>query len=137
MTLILRPSALGISVKAKDMPGIIDILDPDNEKLVRYEHFLAYAALHRRYNPDAEGDEDGEEQRAEVHEAYALFTNNRPGPITLRDLKRIAKTLREEVSDDVLKDMLNEASGDSRDGWRNGVSLEDFENVMRRAGVFG
>ena len=128
-------SALGISVKAKELPEIIDTLDPGNEKYVTYEHFLAYAALYRHHNED--NDEEDEERRAEVHEAYSLFTNNNPGPINLRDLRRIAKILREDVSDDVLKDMLSEANGGNQEGWRNGVDVEDFENVMKRAGVFG
>ena len=102
-----------------------------------YEHFLAYAALYRHHNHDDEAGEEDEERRTEVHEAYALFTNNHPGPISLRDLRRIAKILREDVSDEVLKDMLCEANGDGREGWRNGVTLEDFESVMKRAGVFG
>lgn len=129
-------SALGITVKAKELTEIIDTLDPGNEKYVTYEHFLAYAALYRHHNND-DDDEDNEERSAQVHEAYALFTNNHPGPITLRDLRRIAKILREDVSDDVLKDMLCEANGGGKEGWRNGVSVEDFEGVMKRAGVFG
>jgi Ca2+-binding EF-hand superfamily protein len=68
--------------------------------------------------------------------AFDLFTQHKPGPITLTDLRRVARTLREEVSDDVLKDMIVEANGEGRDGWRRGVAIEDFEAVMRRAGVF-
>jgi Ca2+-binding EF-hand superfamily protein len=126
---------LGVTVKAKELPEIMDTLDPEGEGYVTYKHFLAYAALFRHHN--GEDDDDDEERRAEVQEAYALFTNKHPGPINLRDLRRVAKILREDVSDDVLKDMLSEANGDGKDGWRNGVSLEDFESVMRRAGVFG
>lgn len=138
MNLTPNSSALGINVKAKGLPEVIATLDPNDEKFVPYEHFLAYAALHKRYDSEeGEDDERDEERRAEVEEAYALFTNNHPGPISLRDLRRIAKILREEVSDDVLKDMLSEANGDGQEGWRNGVSLEDFDNVMKRAGVFG
>jgi Ca2+-binding EF-hand superfamily protein len=124
--------ALGITVKAKELPEVIETLDPGDDKYVTYEHFLAYAALYRHHN-----NEDDEERQVEVREAYALFTNNHAGPITLRDLKRIAKILKEDVSDDVLKDMLCEANGEGKDGWRTGVSLEDFEGVMKRAGVFG
>ncbi|KIW03647.1 hypothetical protein, variant [Verruconis gallopava] len=128
--------ALGINVKASELPEIIETLDPSDEKYVTYEHFLAYVAL-VRYNNPQDDDEHHAEREAEVHEAYALFTNNHTGPITLRDLKRVAKILKEDVSDDVLKDMLCEANGEGKDGWRKGVSLEDFKSVMRRAGVFG
>jgi len=53
--------------------------------------------------------------------------------ISLGDLRRIAKELREEVPDNVLKDMIREATG----GGLGGVGIEDFESVMRRAGVLG
>lgn len=124
---------MGVSVKAREVPEIIETLDPGDEKYVTYEHFLAYAALSRHHGDD----EDDEERGAEVREAYALFTDGHAGPITLRDLRRIARILKEDVSDDTLKDMLSEASGESADGWRTGVNLEDFERVMKRAGVFG
>ena len=65
-----------------------------------------------------------------------LFTDNQPGPITLRDLKRVVKLLKEDIGDDVLKDMLAEANGEGKEGWRKGVNLEDFHSVMTRAGVF-
>ena len=46
-------------------------------------------------------------------------------------LKRVARELKEDLDDSVLRDMLREANGGGR-----GVSIEDFEGVMRRAGVF-
>ncbi len=78
----------------------------------------------------------------EVIAAYQLFTKGGTGPITIAHLRKIAKELREDVSDDVLRDMIVEANGEggasgARDGWKKGVGIEDFENVMKRAGVFG
>jgi len=52
-------------------------------------------------------------------------------------LRRVAKLLKEDISDEVLKDMLVKANGEGRDGWKRGVGLEEFEGVMRKAGVFG
>ncbi len=49
-------------------------------------------------------------------------------------LRRIAKELKEDVSDDVMRDMILEANGG--DGVNRGVGMPDFEGVMRRAGVF-
>ncbi|KAF2104771.1 hypothetical protein NA57DRAFT_51575 [Rhizodiscina lignyota] len=77
----------------------------------------------------------------EVVAAYQLFTKGGTGPITLAHLRRVARELREEVSDEVLRDMILEANGESggrgKDGWKRGVGVEEFENVMKRAGVFG
>jgi hypothetical protein len=50
-------------------------------------------------------------------------------------LRRVARELKEEVSDDVLRSMIIEANGN--EGVGKGVGIEDFENVMKRAGVFG
>jgi Ca2+-binding EF-hand superfamily protein len=67
-------------------------------------------------------------------EAYRLFTHGGSGPITLGHLKRVARELKEDVSEDLLRAMLSEANGGS---WKSGVGVEEFEGVMRRAGVFG
>ena len=92
-----------------------------------------------RGSDDDEDDEDfqGESNAEEVSAAYRLFTHGAAGPITLGHLRRVAKELREDVPDDVLKDMILEANGGVRGNGRDigGVSLEDFETVMKRAGL--
>jgi len=87
-------------------------------------------------------EEDDEEYQAEsnaeeVSAAYKLFTHGGAGPITVAHLRRVAKELREDVPDDVLKDMILEANGGVKGKGRDigGVSLEDFESVMKRAGL--
>lgn len=54
--------------------------------------------------------------------------------ITLGALRRITRKLKEEVSDAVLRDMILKAN-DGADV-ENNVRKEEFEGVMRRAGVF-
>ena len=76
----------------------------------------------------------GSSSRAEIMAAYKLFTHNAPGPITLGHLRRVARELREEVDDGFLVDMINEANGG--DGAKKGVGPEEFEGIMRRAGMF-
>lgn len=70
----------------------------------------------------------------EVDAAYRLFTAGAPGPITLHHLRRVARELNEHISDDQLRDMILEANGGA--GVTRGVAREDFEGVMRRAGIF-
>ncbi len=53
--------------------------------------------------------------------------------ITMQTLKRVAKVLKEDVDEKVLRDMILEANGGS--GVRKGVGREEFGEVMRRAGV--
>ena len=68
----------------------------------------------------------------EVVKAYSLFTKGEEREINLNDLRRVARDLREDVPDAVLKDMIREATG----GGFGSVGMEDFEGVMKRAGVF-
>ena len=49
-------------------------------------------------------------------------------------LKRIAGLLKEDVKDEVLRDMLLEANGGA--GIGKGVDLQEFEGVMRRGMIF-
>lgn len=53
-------------------------------------------------------------------------------------LKRVARELREEVPEQVLRDMILEANGGGGNSEvQRGVDVKEFEGVMRRAGVFG
>lgn len=51
-------------------------------------------------------DDDPEAVNEEVAKAFHLFTKGEERAITLADLKRVARELREDVSDSVLKDMI-------------------------------
>ena len=46
----------------------------------------------------------------------------------------MARELKEDVSDEMLRNMVLEANGGA--GLSKGVGVEDFEVVMTRAGVF-
>lgn len=46
----------------------------------------------------------------------------------------MARDLKEDVSDGLLRDMIREANGG--DGISSGVTVEQFQDVMGRAGVF-
>jgi len=111
-----------------ELQEILETVDPEETGWVGYEHFVAVAALklHAKH-------EDPEAMNEEVVAAYQLFTKGQDRDINLNDLKRVARDLREDVPDNVLRDMIREATG----GGLNGVNMEDFEGVMRRAGVFG
>lgn len=54
--------------------------------------------------------------------------------ITMAHLRRVAALLKEEADEELLRDMILEANGGS--GVSKGVRKGDFENVMKRAGVW-
>lgn len=85
----------------------------------------------------------------EVDEAFSLFTHGGGGGgnssahhdgdqpvITMAHLRRVAAMLKDDddVSDALLRDMILEANGGV--GVAKGVTRDQFEHVMRRAGVW-
>ncbi|GKT85017.1 calmodulin [Colletotrichum tofieldiae] len=107
--------ALGIPPSSRhEQAEFVEILDPEGEGFVAYEPFFAICAL--KYHQREQG--GGDERRREVEEAFGLFTGvgagSAAGPrdvITIADLKRVASVLREDVKDEVLRDMILEANG--------------------------
>lgn len=123
-------SALGIPPSSPaELAEFTSILDPDGDGFATYEPFFAICAL--KFHAQ---DRDGAAHDAEVDEAFKLFTNNQGGPITLANLRRVAAVLKEEVDEEVLKDMILEANGGA--GVVRGVKVDEFDDVMRRAGVW-
>ncbi|KAF2773129.1 EF-hand, partial [Teratosphaeria nubilosa] len=111
-----------------DLQDLLAAAGADGSGWVDYVHFFPVAALQLSKRVD---ESDEEAQMQEVAKAYGLFTKGEEREITLQDLRRVARDLREEVPDNVLKDMIREAKG----GGLGGVGFEEFEGVMRRAGV--
>lgn len=122
-------TALGLPPSPSELGEFVSILDPDSEGFAPFTPFLAIAALKMRQKVD-----DGSAREEEVEQGYRLFANGTDGPITLASLRRVAKVLKEDVEDDVLRDMILEANGGA--GVGQGVGLEDFTEVMKRAGVW-
>lgn len=138
-------SSLNLAPEKSELPSILSTIDPLNTGFVGFEPFLSYAAI-AMHSKEAGSDEDmdddgsefqGESNAEEVSAGYQLFTHGGAGPITLGHLRRVAKELREDVPDEVLRDMILEANGGVRGKSKDvgGVSLEEFESVMKRAGV--
>ena len=126
---ISQSRALGLPpTDSTELADILSALDPTLTGYVPYSPFVSVVAakLHSR---------DDDAMTAEGDDAYQLFTKGADGPISLSHLRRIARELKEDsVDDELLKDMILEANGGS--GISAGVTLEQFHDVMTRAGVF-
>lgn len=129
-----------------ELPEILSTIDPLETGFVPFVPFLSYAAIAIHSKDDEDEDNEDEDEEDEYHDevtqeqvnaAFKLFTHGGPGPINLAHLRRVAKELKEDVPDDVLKDMIREANGGVRGKGRDtgGVDIEEFENVLKRAGV--
>ncbi|KAK8101762.1 hypothetical protein PG999_012136 [Apiospora kogelbergensis] len=132
--------ALNLTPTKPELREFLSILDPDDEGHAAYEPFVAICALKLH----ARDDETDETHAAEVDEAFRLFVGGSAGAaaaedegpptLTLGHLKRVARTLKQDVDDQLLKDMILEANGGA--GVGRGVGRAEFEEVMRRAGVW-
>ncbi|PGH27684.1 hypothetical protein AJ80_00699 [Polytolypa hystricis UAMH7299] len=137
--------ALGLPPSSPaELTSIISAVDPDGVGYVPYAPFLSVCALKLHSRTEAS-------IAAEVEHAFNLFargsgseggtattstasTAGGGGTISLNHLRRVARELKEDVKDEVLRDMIREANGG--EGVHVGVSLEQFREVMIRAGVF-
>lgn len=85
------------------------------------------------------GEKAARVKQREVDEAFELFVGegrgggDGGGVITMETLRQVARVLKEDVSEEVLRDMVLEANGGK--GVRAGVGRGKFGEVMRRAGV--
>ncbi|KAK3166813.1 hypothetical protein OEA41_009938 [Lepraria neglecta] len=123
-------TALGVPPSSSsELQDLLDAADPEDTGSIEYKHFVAVAVLKL-------GNRSEESVQREVEDAFRLFTDmgGGDGKITMGCLKRVARELKEDVPEQVLRDMLLEANGGS--GVGRGVGIKDFEGVMRRAGVF-
>ncbi|KAK3325492.1 ef-hand superfamily Ca2+-modulated protein [Apodospora peruviana] len=127
--------ALGIPPRDKaELAEFTSILDPDDEGFATYPTFVAICAIKLQNR-----DNTSEAHLQELDEAFALFTGGQDGApapaITLTHLKRVVAVLKEDdVSVDLLRDMILEANGGA--GVGRGVKKDEFDAVMRRAGVW-
>ncbi|KAL4771959.1 hypothetical protein BDW60DRAFT_216986 [Aspergillus nidulans var. acristatus] len=120
--------ALGLTPSSsEELQSILSAADPTFTGYVPYAPFLSVAAAKLRSRSD-------DAMSAEVDSAFQLFTRGTDGPITMGHLRRIARELKEDLDDALLRDMILEANGGA--GVDVGVSLEQFHEIMQRAGVF-
>jgi len=138
--------ALGVPPTKPELKEFREILDPEEEGYASYEPFLAICALKLHAKEDDFEGPESDAHRQEVDEAFRLFTstNNSAGAgglgggggeiLTLAHLKRVAMTLKQDIDEALLKDMILEANSGA--GVGKGVRRDEFEEVMRRAGAW-
>ena len=123
--------ALGLDTSSSsEMSSILSTLDSDKTGTVEWDMFLQVMALKLSHDEDS-GDEANERRQREMKRAFDLFDSEGRGVITMSDLRRVARVLGEDCTEEDLQEMIDEAA-QTRPGQ---VYLKDFEEIMRRAGV--
>uniref|UniRef100_A0A7S2V0E0 EF-hand domain-containing protein n=1 Tax=Fibrocapsa japonica TaxID=94617 RepID=A0A7S2V0E0_9STRA len=111
--------ALGFTVKKNDIREMMAHLGKESHEYnIAFNEFVQMVTP-RMMNRDT---------REEIMKVFALFDEDQTGGISFRNLKRVAAELGENLTDDELQEMVDEADRDG-DGV---INQEEFYRVMRK-----
>lgn len=114
--------ALGFDVKKADIVKMVHDVDPNNTGSVDYPQFLEI--MTERYaerNPEEE-----------ILKAFQLFDDDHTGRVSLKNMKRVARELGENLSEDELQAMIDEFDRD-QDGE---ISSDEFMYIMKQSTMY-
>ena len=114
--------ALGFEPKKEEVRKMIRDIDKDGSGTIDFEEFLTMMTVKM-------GQRDSKE---EMGKAFRLFDDDETGRISFKNLKRVAKDLGENLTDEELQEMVDEAD---REGTGE-VSLDDFMRIMKKTNLF-
>lgn len=133
--------ALGFEPKKEEVKRMISEIDKDGTGSVDFNSFLEmmtikmvyfyqyycvciyFALFFSKHKIQAERD-----PREEILKAFRLFDDDNTGRISFKNLKRVAKELGENMTDEELQEMIDEADRDG-DGE---INEEDFLRIMKK-----
>ena len=114
--------ALGFEPKREEIKKLISEVDKDGTGVIDFPEFLDMMTAKM-----AERD-----PREEMLKAFRLFDDDESGKISFKNLKRVAKELGENMTDDEIMEMIEEADRDG-DGE---IGEEEFMRIMRKTNLF-
>lgn len=114
--------ALGIEPKKEEIKKLIADVDPDGLGTLSFEEFLNLMST-KMLEKDT---------KEEVLKAFRLFDDDNTGKISFKNLKRVARELGENLTDEELQEMIDEADKDG-DGE---VSQEEFLRIMKKTNLY-
>ncbi|XP_053987845.1 uncharacterized protein LOC128890952 [Hylaeus anthracinus] len=114
--------ALGFEPRKEEMKKLIADIDPDGLGTLSFEEFLNLMSI-KMLEKDT---------KEEVLKAFRLFDDDNTGKITFKNLKRVARELGENLTDEELQEMIDEADRDG-DGE---ISQEEFLRIMKKTSLY-
>ena len=114
--------ALGFDVKKPEVVELMNEYDREGNGCINFNDFLDIMTEKIRNRDPVE----------EILKAFKLFDEDNSGNISLRNLKRVARELGENLSDDELQAMIDEFDKD-QDGE---ISEQEFLNIMKRTSIY-
>ncbi|XP_043268528.1 caltractin [Venturia canescens] len=114
--------ALGFEPKKEEIKKLIADVDPDGLGKLSFEEFLNVMSVKM-------SEKDSKE---EILKAFRLFDDDDTGKISFKNLKRVARELGENLTDEELQEMIDEADRDG-DGE---ISQEEFLRIMKKTCLY-
>ncbi|XP_062513887.1 uncharacterized protein LOC134189586 [Corticium candelabrum] len=114
--------ALGFEPKKEEIKKMIAEVDREGKGSIDFNDFL-----HLMTSKMAEKD-----PKEEILKAFRLFDDDQTGKISFKNLKRVAKELGENLTDEELQEMIDEADRDG-DGE---ISEQEFLRIMKKTSLY-
>ncbi|XP_049767399.1 uncharacterized protein LOC126100809 [Schistocerca cancellata] len=114
--------ALGFEPKKEEIKKMIADVDKEGTGYLTYEDFVSLMTVKM-----AEKD-----SKDEILKAFRLFDDDETGKISFKNLKRVAKELGENITDEELQEMIDEADRDG-DGE---INQEEFLRIMKKTSLY-
>lgn len=114
--------ALGFDVKKQEVLGLMREYDRDGTGQIEYPDFLEIMTTKIASRDPVE----------EILKAFKLFDEDSTGTISLRNLRRVARELGENLSDDELQAMIDEFDKDG-DGQ---INEQEFLGIMKQTSIY-
>eukprot|EP00887_Chlorella_sp_A99_P008280 scaffold12.g8280.t1 len=125
--------ALGFEPKKEEVKKMIADIDKDGSGTIDFDEFLqARAGCWRGWRGMMTAKMGERDSREEIMKAFRLFDDDETGKISFKNLKRVAKELGENITDEELQEMIDEADRDG-DGE---VNEEEFFRIMKKTSLF-
>jgi len=114
--------ALGFEPRKEEIKKMVCEVDKDNTGNLTFDNFISLMA--RKISE--------KDSKEEILKAFKLFDDDETGKISFENLKRVAKELGENLTDEELQEMIDEAD-------RNGdgeVDEDEFLRIMKKTSLY-
>merc|ERR1719261_2228861 len=113
--------SLGKNPTQEELAGMISEVDADGSGEIEFPEFLRLMASKLQDTDSIE----------EMREAFLVFDRDKSGSVTASELKHVMNNLGEQVTDEEVEEMIQEADADG-DGE---LSFDDFLQFIQKKGL--
>ena len=101
---------------------MVEDIDSDGNGAIDFKKFICIMT----------GKMDKRDSREDIGKVFAMFDDDSTNKISFRNLARVAEELGENIDDEEMQDMINQADRDG-DGE---INVDEFYRIMKKKGNF-